>query len=151
MGGTRRKESAAAPGTVAGTVELLQQQQLSGLFGCSSKGSKDSDVEECSLCLQAFASGERVTTLPCCHYYHTECISKWFAAQSYATRCCPLCKSSPLDAPLPLDAAPVLPAVEASRTDGDVLGERIEALPASDLSDRRGVEMSCAGGVSIVV
>ena len=30
--------------------------------------------EPCTICLEMPSSGEMVTTLPCCHWYHTECI-----------------------------------------------------------------------------
>ena len=69
------------PVTVAGTVELLQS-----LSAKLSARTSNSDIEECSLCLQPFMAGERVTTLPCCHFYHTECIGKWFASKAYQPR-----------------------------------------------------------------
>eukprot|EP00327_Prymnesium_parvum_P019213 CAMPEP_0113276766 /NCGR_PEP_ID=MMETSP0008_2-20120614/25670_1 /TAXON_ID=97485 /ORGANISM="Prymnesium parvum" /LENGTH=271 /DNA_ID=CAMNT_0000126593 /DNA_START=133 /DNA_END=945 /DNA_ORIENTATION=- /assembly_acc=CAM_ASM_000153 len=69
-------------------------QQLSVRF---SGRSTTREGEECSLCLQPFTAGEHVTTLPCGHYYHSECISKWFAAKKYSPRFCPLCKRSPVE------------------------------------------------------
>eukprot|EP00931_Biecheleriopsis_adriatica_P003778 TRINITY_DN105538_c0_g1_i1.p1 TRINITY_DN105538_c0_g1~~TRINITY_DN105538_c0_g1_i1.p1 ORF type:complete len:1397 (+),score=232.54 TRINITY_DN105538_c0_g1_i1:26-4192(+) len=45
--------------------------------------------EACTICLEVPSSGEVVTTLPCCHWYHTECIREWLLH----SRLCPLCKA----------------------------------------------------------
>eukprot|EP00435_Cladocopium_sp_Y103_P031281 s31_g7.t2 len=45
--------------------------------------------EPCTICLEIPTSGEVVTTLPCCHWYHTECIREWLLH----ARLCPLCKT----------------------------------------------------------
>eukprot|EP00913_Durusdinium_trenchii_P007171 g6746.t1 len=46
--------------------------------------------EPCTICLEIPGSGEAVTTLPCCHWYHTECIREWLLH----AQLCPLCKTS---------------------------------------------------------
>ena len=48
------------------------------------------DLYSCAVCLDDFASGDRVTRLPCIHRYHSECISKWLANSSL----CPVCKQN---------------------------------------------------------
>ncbi|CAK9037620.1 E3 ubiquitin-protein ligase MBR2 (HAL3-interacting protein 1 homolog) (AtHIP1) (MED25-binding RING-H2 protein 2) (RING-H2 finger MBR2) (RING-type E3 ubiquitin transferase MBR2) [Durusdinium trenchii] len=46
--------------------------------------------EPYTICLEIPGSGEAVTTLPCCHWYHTECIREWLLH----AQLCPLCKTS---------------------------------------------------------
>ncbi|KAJ3179274.1 hypothetical protein HDU85_004967 [Gaertneriomyces sp. JEL0708] len=45
--------------------------------------------ETCAICLGEFMDGEIIRTLPCAHYFHSECIDPWLMEQS---TCCPLCK-----------------------------------------------------------
>ncbi|KAI9011495.1 hypothetical protein BC832DRAFT_550856 [Gaertneriomyces semiglobifer] len=45
--------------------------------------------ETCAICLGDFMDGEIIRTLPCAHYFHSECIDPWLMEQS---TCCPLCK-----------------------------------------------------------
>jgi hypothetical protein len=43
---------------------------------------------QCSICLQEFAGGDSVKTLPCLHNdFHTACIDQWLKANA----ACPLC------------------------------------------------------------
>lgn len=35
------------------------------------------ESEECTVCMEEYQPGERVSTLPCGHKYHTACINKW--------------------------------------------------------------------------
>jgi len=37
---------------------------------------------DCAVCLCPMASGEKVTTLPCSHQYHTPCIEQWLTGSS---------------------------------------------------------------------
>jgi len=46
------------------------------------------EKEECSICLQDLAVGERVMRLPCFHQSHEECLVKWLAQSPH----CPVCK-----------------------------------------------------------
>jgi len=50
----------------------------------------DQHREPCSICLEVPEQGERLTTLPCYHLFHTECIREWLLH----SRLCPLCKTS---------------------------------------------------------
>ncbi|KAK3008621.1 hypothetical protein RJ639_013808, partial [Escallonia herrerae] len=39
--------------------------------------SKKLKNEQCVVCCEPYSSGERLTTLPCSHQYHSECINRW--------------------------------------------------------------------------
>mmetsp|Transcript_16192 Transcript_16192/g.42788 ORF Transcript_16192/g.42788 Transcript_16192/m.42788 type:complete len:341 (+) Transcript_16192:81-1103(+) len=43
---------------------------------------------ECGVCLSAFEAKDAVVGLPCRHFFHQECVSKWL---SQCRRTCPLC------------------------------------------------------------
>lgn len=45
-------------------------------------------TEICAICLEVPTCGEEVTSLPCFHAYHKECIHEWLVH----SRLCPLCK-----------------------------------------------------------
>lgn len=45
-------------------------------------------TEICAICLEVPTCGEEVTSLPCFHTYHKECIHEWLVH----SRLCPLCK-----------------------------------------------------------
>ena len=42
---------------------------------------------ECAICLQSFACGITVTTLPCGHEYHTKCVIPWLTKQCTCPEC----------------------------------------------------------------
>lgn len=43
---------------------------------------------ECPICLKMFEKGEKVSTLPCKHKFHSLCVKTWLAKSSN----CPLCR-----------------------------------------------------------
>ena len=45
-------------------------------------------AEPCSVCLEAFAVGDKLRCLPCEHTFHRHCIDPWLADHKH----CPLCK-----------------------------------------------------------
>lgn len=47
-----------------------------------------SKKEDCPICLETFKSKDNVLFLACNHYYHEECIKRWFQEQNF----CPVCK-----------------------------------------------------------
>lgn len=42
----------------------------------------------CSICFEDFQNNDTVRILPCNHYYHDNCISKWFETKTT----CPICR-----------------------------------------------------------
>lgn len=58
-----------------------------------SKGKNEQTEESsshncCSICIGDYEVGEKITTLPCIHRFHKECIEKWLEVKSE----CPVCK-----------------------------------------------------------
>ena len=49
---------------------------------------KDGENKECIVCLSEFEVGESITTLPCVHIFHNECIKSWLKSNNH----CPICK-----------------------------------------------------------
>ncbi|EAZ43144.1 hypothetical protein OsJ_27734 [Oryza sativa Japonica Group] len=49
---------------------------------------EDGEWEECAVCRDGVAAGERVKRLPCSHGYHEECIMPWLDVRNS----CPLCR-----------------------------------------------------------
>ncbi|KAI4325602.1 hypothetical protein MLD38_030984 [Melastoma candidum] len=45
---------------------------------------------ECCICLQSYVDGAVLSSLPCNHHFHSECIGRWLIINAT----CPLCKSS---------------------------------------------------------
>jgi len=45
--------------------------------------------QQCSICLENFRSGEFLTQLPCKHFFHVNCVARWFTSSTQ----CPLCRS----------------------------------------------------------
>ena len=44
--------------------------------------------KKCTICLEEFKSKEKVTALPCIHFFHTKCIKQWMENKQE----CPVCK-----------------------------------------------------------
>ena len=39
-------------------------------------------ISECTICLEKFKDGERLSKLPTCrHFFHSECILSWFEGE----------------------------------------------------------------------
>ena len=49
---------------------------------------KEGENNNCVICLGDFEGGDSVTTLPCVHMFHTECIKNWLQSKNH----CPVCK-----------------------------------------------------------
>ncbi len=47
------------------------------------------DNHQCTICMEHFDENEKITTLPCKHFYHTDCIKPWLLNNNVV---CPLCK-----------------------------------------------------------
>ena len=51
---------------------------------------QDDEVnKKCLVCQMEYEDGDNVRTMPCLHYFHTECIDKWLLSRG---RTCPICK-----------------------------------------------------------
>ena len=48
----------------------------------------DDDKKKCIICLDDFKNGDKVSSLPCTHFFHFKCIKLWFKNKNI----CPLCK-----------------------------------------------------------
>ncbi|KAL2484590.1 RING-type domain-containing protein [Abeliophyllum distichum] len=46
------------------------------------------EVESCTVCLEDIPTGVEVSTLPCLHIFHSNCISEWLKRSHY----CPICR-----------------------------------------------------------
>lgn len=51
----------------------------------------NSHVVECAVCLSSFEEGDHIRQLPCCHFFHRDCVDKWLDHQQTT---CPLCRAS---------------------------------------------------------
>lgn len=49
---------------------------------------KNSEYKQCGICLENYQLNEKVTTLPCFHFFHKSCLLNWFKNKKE----CPLCK-----------------------------------------------------------
>ncbi|KAK4431525.1 F-box protein [Sesamum alatum] len=54
---------------------------------------KKKEKEECVICCVEFKKGVEVTTLPCAHHYHSDCITHWLQLKKY----CPVCQKEVKD------------------------------------------------------
>ena len=52
------------------------------------KEKKEGENNNCIICLNDFEIGDNVTSLPCLHVYHTDCIKSWLKSKNH----CPICK-----------------------------------------------------------
>eukprot|EP00741_Cyanophora_paradoxa_P019595 tig00021133_g18916.t1 len=55
--------------------------------------SVEEDRKRCPVCCEDYSVGATVRTLPCLHFYHSECIDRWLGDH----RDCPICKRGLLD------------------------------------------------------
>lgn len=62
------------------------------VVGSSSPHAKG-DVDTCCICIDEYAQGDKIATLPCGHEFHSDCISPWLQQQCV----CPLCKRDLLE------------------------------------------------------
>jgi len=80
---------------------------------------------ECCLCMERFEETDEVRVLPCAHYFHKNCIDRWFATKRYQSRACPLCKRNPIagheaTAPDEEEGEAMAAAGEASSSDAEL-------------------------------
>lgn len=73
--------------------ERMTRRQILKLPKRGYCGETDKD-EMCCICLEKYSEKDTITTLPCGHFFHHDCIKPWLQDQQ---RCCPICKRDPLD------------------------------------------------------
>ncbi|KAA8539887.1 hypothetical protein F0562_026579 [Nyssa sinensis] len=68
----------------------LSEELISRLPSCKYKTglfSKKKEKEQCVICCMVYKNGVSLTTLPCAHQYHSECIQRWLKMNKN----CPVC------------------------------------------------------------
>ncbi|CAE7619403.1 Rnf128 [Symbiodinium natans] len=53
---------------------------------------KRPSCDECCLCLEPYSEEDMLRVLPCQHFFHEACIDRWFSANRFMPRSCPLCQ-----------------------------------------------------------
>ena len=54
--------------------------------------SRSMNLPPCSICLEQYVKGEKISILPCQHAFHYDCIVPWLGERN---SCCPVCKNCP--------------------------------------------------------
>jgi len=49
---------------------------------------ESTEQQHCAICLEAYQDGELVTSLPCDHFFHIDCVGRWMQKSTL----CPLCR-----------------------------------------------------------
>lgn len=57
---------------------------------CTTDDDRRDVKNSCSICIEGYQSGEEVSSLPCLHIFHRDCINKWLRQ----CNSCPICKLS---------------------------------------------------------
>ncbi|RKP05859.1 hypothetical protein THASP1DRAFT_32308 [Thamnocephalis sphaerospora] len=57
-------------------------------FGAGDIAQEADGTLECTICLTAYVTGERMRTLPCTHGFHVECVDRWLEHNGN----CPICR-----------------------------------------------------------
>jgi hypothetical protein len=86
----------AEPGQILVPGEImhnnLSDDELNRIMGCLPSSIVNEKIEgennNCVICLGDFEKGDSVTTLPCAHMFHTDCIKTWLKSNNH----CPVCK-----------------------------------------------------------
>lgn len=74
-------------------VSPQQLEQLRVIFATDSEGAEKASEEGCSICLNAFSSGERLLVPHnCSHRFHSDCLTPWLERNST----CPMCRRAVL-------------------------------------------------------
>eukprot|EP00929_Paragymnodinium_shiwhaense_P086516 TRINITY_DN47015_c0_g1_i1.p1 TRINITY_DN47015_c0_g1~~TRINITY_DN47015_c0_g1_i1.p1 ORF type:complete len:643 (+),score=124.16 TRINITY_DN47015_c0_g1_i1:81-2009(+) len=81
---------------------------------------------QCMICMEAFASGDVLRTLPCLHRYHQNCADEWLRR----SRECPICKRDITEVFLPPAEVP------APRRGGTTLTARLRNTAAGETAAR---------------
>jgi len=98
------RDSSSSEGSAAEEGDMEKYTMISKFVRAAAASA--TGTETCPICLVEYETGEELRTLPCKHYFHSECIDKWLEKRSR----CPMCRQRPADV-----AAAEAPASEALR------------------------------------
>ena len=70
---------------------VLIERLIQSAFIAGQSNDERSEENECTVCLEEKAEGDRLVALPCLHTFHAKCIAEWFVKANVDT--CPLCKN----------------------------------------------------------
>lgn len=79
-------------------VDNTVEHRFTGNAAGGESPNSDNDENKCMICMEGFANGDELRTLPCLHRYHTACIDEWLGRSKE----CPICR-------VDLTAAPDMP------------------------------------------
>ena len=68
--------------------ETLKLVSFIPVFTVKDKNKTDEGMNKCTICITDFEIGDKKSTLPCLHSFHSNCIEKWIKKKKY----CPICK-----------------------------------------------------------
>ena len=70
------------------STDALSMEQLDELEESSTIADESQVGNQCSVCLESIQENARVITLPCNHFFHSNCILRWYAENPT----CPICR-----------------------------------------------------------
>jgi len=76
-----------------GTVLTGQRLSEEEIYALPQVRFDDAEQQNCSICLEAYRRGEFLTSLRCGHFFHVDCLARWFQRSTQ----CPLCRSECMD------------------------------------------------------
>jgi hypothetical protein len=80
----RQQEDRRTAGAEDQTIEALPTR----VFESSSADDKTGEDTNCRICMEDFAEGDELRTLPCFHLFHAHCVDQWLKVNSI----CPTCR-----------------------------------------------------------
>lgn len=86
----RRAEAEEADRKVMNDLQALPMERW------SATEPKGGQQEDCCLCLESFNPDDELRILPCGHFFHKQCVDKWFDSRRFRPRTCPTCRRNPL-------------------------------------------------------
>lgn len=92
FGNGNTPKPAAAHAISSLPVRVVGQEATATAQSSSSSSASSSakeNVKTCSVCLEEFAVGDVVKTLPCLHFFHERCVDRWLRTSGE----CPVCKT----------------------------------------------------------
>ncbi|KAL0304227.1 UNVERIFIED_CONTAM: DNA-directed RNA polymerases II, IV and V subunitA [Sesamum radiatum] len=75
------------------TMTYEELQSLGESIGNESKGLSPDLISRCVICCAEFKDKVEITTLPCVHHYHSDCITHWLQLKKH----CPVCQKEVKD------------------------------------------------------